>query len=481
MGNAEKLQSEIDQSHFQTPERRVADIGRKLLYNEDFYADEVKKRLTKPEIEMLDELTNVSRRIADVYTIQKSINFYPEKLSNEELTKEAGKKPELLSPYTYIRRNSEGELIAIPTHEIFAAQIKEKGIIESLKKAADIAYRPDMRDSQMYAYLRSRANAFKFGNWQESEILWLTMTELPKVFIVLGPYDTYLDKQRGLKFAFQSWVGVLNEDATEKAQDFTGQFLAQHENKTGVKSPDVKVRVDDTIIKSGQAAEYKWSGNSLPCQPDLRKKFGSVFTIFKPTFDDKLAEKRIPVYRSVIHPLKRQGVTDEQVASAYQKNYLGHEITHSFVPSDAQERLGNDTQWVKELDCDLTSLDINFDLAKSKREQEIIFASFFANGFVEYLDYINDPERFEYYLGSSIALNYCLTNESMQIENDSLCWENTDQVVGRLRELQKIVRSILESGTKKEARSLSMVYYDDEFYKKLKNEPKLPSFLRSAN
>ena len=143
--------------------------------------------------------------------------------------------------------------------------------------------------------------------------------------------------------------------------------------------------------------------------------------------------------------------------------------------------MGNATQWVKELDCDLTSLDINFDLAKSKREQEIIFASFFANGFVEYLDYLNDSTRYEYYLGSSIALNYCLKNKSVKIENGVINWDNTDQVVDNLRTLQKTVSTILESGYKRDAKALSVKYYEDKFYKNLRREPQLPAFLRSLN
>lgn len=482
MTNPEGLRSDFSEIYINTPAKGQVDIGRKQLYREEFYSDEIKKGLTQTEIELLDELTNVSRRIADIYTIQKTKSFYPEKLSNEELFNAAEKKPDLISPYTYVERNSKGDLIAIPTHKIFEPEIEEKRIVESLKKAATFTNKPGMHDAQMNLYLRSRASAFENGNWEESEIYWLTMTKLPKVFIVIGPYDTYLDKQRGLKYAFQSWVGVLNEEATEKAQEFTNQFLDQHNKKTGVESPDVKVRVDDTVIKSGQAAEYEWTGNSLPCQPELRKKFGSVFTIFKPTLDDKLIEKRIPAYRSVIHPSKRQGVTNEQVIFANEKKYLGHEISHSFVPTDAQERLGVDTQWVKELDCDLTSLDINFDLAKSKREQEIIFASFFANGFAEYLDYLNDPKRFEYYLGSNIALSYCLSDESIQTKNGALYWENSDQVIKKLRELKKIVRSdILETGTKKDVKYLLSNYYRDDIYKKLKHEPELPAFLRSSS
>lgn len=480
MGRPEGLQQHLNELYFQSPNGSV-EIGRKQLYTQEFYSDEVRKKLREPEVLLLDEFIKVSRSIADLYTLQKAVPFYPDKLSNQEFEKAAKENPQLRSPYTYIRRDANDNFIAIPIHEIFASQIKEKSIIDSLKKAADIAGGPGMRDAQMYSYLRSRANAFQTGDWEQSEIFWLTMDQQPRVSIVIGPYDTYLDKQRGIKYAFQSWVDILNKDETEDAEKYKVQFLEKHHQKTGVKSPQIAVRVGDTIIMSGQAAEYKFSGNSLPCQPKLRQEFGSIFTIIKPNFDDQLGEKRIPAYRLTINTLKKSGVTDEQVASAFKKFILGHEICHSFTPLDANNRLGKSTQWVKELDCHLTSLVINFDLAKSRREKEIIFASFLANGYVEYQDYLKDKTREEYHLGYTIGQTYCSANRSLEIRNNSYYWEDIDKAADRVKKLQKVVHDILEKGYKRDAKKLSTTYFDDSIYKKLRNDSQVPIILRSSN
>src|SRR3989344_1063459 len=136
MTNPEGLKPSFREIYINTSEKVPIDIGRKQLYREEFYSDEIKKGLTKTEVELLDELTNVTRRIADIYTIQKTKSFYPGDLTNTELTKAAEKTPDLLSPYTYVERNSKGDLITSPTHKIFEPEIREKGIVESLKKSA---------------------------------------------------------------------------------------------------------------------------------------------------------------------------------------------------------------------------------------------------------------------------------------------------------------------------------------------------------
>lgn len=433
-------------------------------------------RLTKEQKQLLGQLIRVSRRIDDLFAAQESISFWPDKISEAEIQESAATNPDIVSPYTYVRRDDNGQLVAIPIHVVFQDLIREKGIAESLTEASNSARKGKSRDIALSMYLRARAEAFKKGNWELSESLWLPMGNDSTVFIVVGPYDTYSDPFK-LKYSWESWVGVIDQEGSKNAQQFVDDFLNWWAQETGQSTPKVAVRVDNTVIVSGQADKYKWVGNSLPCQMELREKYGSVFTIFKPVFIDTLKEKRIPLYRNIVDPFRRAGVTDEFIEKVTLNRFFGHEVSHSLVAKDVGERLKEHSAWIKELYCDLLAFKAYCAIAKSRRECEVAFATALAEGNLEYLDYFQNNTRPEYYISDSIVLSFCVQKGSIKIKDGCLTWDDPQAVMNDKFELLDIVDQIQKKGGKTDALELSQKYFDPEIYGRLRTQIKPPAIL----
>lgn len=436
----------------------------------------VRESLSNQQRELLNELTRASRRIADLYAAQEAISFWPEKITEEEIRHASQENPDVMSPYTYVRRDDSGNIVTRPIHEVFGQLIREKGIAESLKHAARLAGKGKTRDLLLQAFLRERARAFDKGNWEASESLWLRFPEQPKIFIVIGPYDNYLDPNK-IKFAWQSWVGVLDEEETHLYSNAVQKFLKWWEDDTKRIPPKVDVRVDHTVLISGQAAKYDWTGNSLPCQMDLRQEFGSVFTIFEPVFEDRFKEKILPTFKTIIHPSKRSGVAVDVIRDVNKRRHVYHETAHSLISSDIRNRLVGSSAWIKELFCDLTALKGIFALSKSTREKEMAFATAFVNGSLEYMNYINNTSRPEYYIASSILLNYCIQEGSIQIKNKRIFWENSQEVINQILKLCQTVEEIERSGTRSDSHNLHSLLFKYDIFEPLKPLPKSPTTL----
>ena len=462
---------------FQTFKFPLDERSRQERYVREFdLPREVEASLTKEQKQLLGQLTRVSRRIDDLFAAQESISFWPDKINPTEIQQAAETNPDIVSPYTYVRRNTEGNLVAIPIHTVFQDLIREKGIVESLTDASSLARKGRSRVMALSIYLKARAEAFKRGNWEYSESLWLPIGNESKIFIVVGPYDTYSDPLK-IKYAWESWVGVIDQEGSDNAQQFVDAFLKWQAEETGQNPPKVAVRVDNTVIVSGQPYEYKWVGNSLPCQMELREQHGSVVTIFKPLFKDSLRQRRIPAYRSIIDPSHRSDVTDELIEVVTLNKYFSHEVSHSFVAKGIQERLGEHSAWIKELYCDLLAFRGYCAISKSKRECEIAFATALADGSLEYSDYLQNNARPEYYIGDSIVLSFCIQKGSIKIKNGCLTWDNIEAVINDKFELLAIVEEIQKNGTEADALRLAERYFDPEIYGKLRTQIKPPAIL----
>lgn len=482
MGAPERLKAALHLQRQEIPHEGAVDLPKETEIDSEIpvreftLPSEIKNSLDKEQRNTLAQLMRVGRRIGDLYLLQEKMPFYPDKLSTTELYRHAEENPDLISPYTYVRRDAEGGLYAIPIHEVFRDQIKDKRIPESLKHAANLSGRGRNRNNYMQAYFRKRAEAFEKGNWEDSEKVWLESENLPEIFMLVGPYDTYLDK-KNIKFAWQSWVGVLNKEKTKKAQIITDKFIDALSTGTPEERPKVRVRVDHTVMMSGQAARFEWTGNSMPCQKELRDKYGSVFFIFEPVFNEKFRKHRLPVYRSIIDPSKRSGISDEAVEEANFNRYVGHESTHPIIPGDFEKRLKEHSAWVEELYCDLISITKGAELTKSKRESTLLFSTYFANGLLEYMAFENTKSRAPYYIGNSIALKHCVNEGNIKIEDGIINWDDSKAIFDCLNSLTDTVGKIVNSGDDQDAFRLSSITFDADIYKRVKRETPIPDFL----
>ena len=442
--------------------------GRYQLYTREFdLPPESMARLSERDKDILESLCDAAKGIAAIYREQEGIsdraNFYPKKATRQQVLKAGEDNPEILSHYTVVAKDQDGQLVAIPVHQVFRDKLRP--VVRSLRDAANRS-----RDFKFQTYLRLKASSLENGDYQNSEQYWLSRSDEPKIDAVIGFYDTNTDRFLGIKYSAESWVGICDDEAMRENQPFLESFLKWWENNTGKKAPTIKMRLEHTVLQTGQAAKYEWIANSLPCQPEWRRSYDNKFVFNIPSFDDKFDKRILPAFRNVIHPNKRMGVTDSMLKKPTLRRYIAHEISHSLdIPIDIEKRLKQHATWVKEFYCELLALKGYSQIGglnARDREPEIAMATEFTESYLEYLTYKYAPGRVreEYYRSSSILLKYCLGTGSIRFENGHLTWDNHTRVYDDIHQLQTQVQEILTEGTDRKAKEFFKKYFDPKIY-----------------
>jgi hypothetical protein len=127
--------------------------------------------------------------------------FYPSDMTSEEFDAAAGSNGEALrSPYTLVRRDAAGALVAVPYHVAFESHVRRAA--ELLRAAAAFA-----EDGGLRRYLDLRATALETDDYYPSDLAWLDMRS-NRLELVVGPIETYEDRLYGYKASHEALVLV---------------------------------------------------------------------------------------------------------------------------------------------------------------------------------------------------------------------------------------------------------------------------------
>jgi len=145
-------------------------------------ADPALRRLVEMNYGPWDRLSGNVPFLEGVGPKPPGAQFYPPDMSREEFEAACATSPEreaaLKHPYTLVRRDAQGELVAIPYHVAFAAEVGR--VAERLREAADLADDPALR-----RYLELRAAALLDDDYRASDLAWLDIKD--------GPIDVWID------------------------------------------------------------------------------------------------------------------------------------------------------------------------------------------------------------------------------------------------------------------------------------------------
>ncbi|MEM9821564.1 MAG: Zn-dependent hydrolase, partial [Bacteroidota bacterium] len=133
-------------------------------------------------------------------------NYYPQNMTKDEFEKADLKDKESL--YTFLRRDNNGNLISVPYHQQFKAQLTKAA--QLLDQAADLAEYPNLKN-----YLRLRSKALLDDEYQASDFAWLDMKS-NKLDVVIGPIETYEDQLFGYKAAYEGYVLVKDMEWSKR-------------------------------------------------------------------------------------------------------------------------------------------------------------------------------------------------------------------------------------------------------------------------
>lgn len=251
-------------------------------------------------------------------------NFYPPGVTREELEAAAEESPALLSLYTMVRRAPNGELVAIPYHEFFSAELEQAAM--RLRDAASLA-----EDDGFRRYLELRADALLSGQYRESDMAWMDM-KTNELDLVVGPIETYEDQLLGMKAATETFV-LAKDMAWSQRLSRYAELLPMLQRglpvpdayKQDTPGRDSDLGAYDVLYVSGDAnAGAKTIAINLPNDEVVQQEKGSRRLQLKNAMRAK--------YDAILQPLAETLIADDQrqhvTFDAFFSNTMFHEVAH---------------------------------------------------------------------------------------------------------------------------------------------------------
>lgn len=258
--------------------------------------------------------------------------LYPKDLDAEALDAWIAAHPEdreaLLDPYTVVRREGE-RLVAVPYHEAFADALAE--VAAELEAAADA-----LGDLPLAAFLRGRAAALTGKKpLRESDADWVRL-DRPPLEVVIGPFEVYQDRLRGVKAFYEGMLLVVDQAACD-ALDSIAQALpelakviptpAGSRPSMGGMAPMV---VADELLATGDGySGILASAFNLPNDPWVRGEVGWKQVMIRNVMNAKFETCTAPIAGRVLSAAQLEDLSFD----AYFHFVLLHEVSHGLGPA----------------------------------------------------------------------------------------------------------------------------------------------------
>ena len=251
-------------------------------------------------------------------------NFYPADMTKEEFEEQVKSNPELKSLYTFVRRDENGKLTAIPYSEQLS---KEFGLAaEKLRAAAELA-----EDDGFKAYLNARADALLSNEYQRSDFLWMDM-KTNQIDVVIGPIENYEDQLFGYKTACECYVLIKDMAWSERLTKYASMLPdlqrdlpvddKYKQEKPGTNSD---LNAYDVIYYAGDCnAGSKTIAINLPNDEEVQLEKGSRRLQLKNSMRAKFDGILVPIADLLIVPEQRKHIT----FNAFFSNTMFHEVAH---------------------------------------------------------------------------------------------------------------------------------------------------------
>ncbi|MEJ2008516.1 MAG: Zn-dependent hydrolase [Acidobacteriota bacterium] len=271
--------------------------------------------------------------------------LYPTDLTRDEIDTyvktHPGSRQDIYSPYTIIRRE-DIDLAAIPYNVAYKHFLK--------KAAKDLRDAAGLSDDKMFArFLKMRAEALLSDNYYPSDIQWVDL-KAPKIDVIFGPYETYLDGLLGVKTSYGAAVLIRNEAESRKLalyQEYVPMIQRAlplpPEDLPSMQGHVTPMEVVDSPFRAGELAHgYQAVADNLPNDPRIHEAKGTKKVFFKNFMDARV--------NYVILPLARQLMAPEQAAQVTANGYVAmvvmHEMSHGLGPAYA--RVGKKREKIRE-------------------------------------------------------------------------------------------------------------------------------------
>jgi len=281
------------------------------------------------------DLIDENKPFAASKPIPPGRNLYPEGLTRAQIEAyvkaHPNEKDAIYSPYTVLRWNGK-KLAAIPYRVEYRQWLEPAAKL--LREAAALS-----NDENFARFLNARADALLNDDYYPSDLVWLDLKN-PKIDVIFGPYETYLDDVLGVKTSYESAVLIRNEPESQKLalyqkyipdiQDALPLAAADRPSKRGQPTP---MEVMDSPQRTGDLLHgYQAVADNLPNDPRIHEAKGTKKIFFKNFMDSRV--------NYVVLPLAKYLMPSDQAARATGEGYLAavvlHEISHGLGPAFAR-------------------------------------------------------------------------------------------------------------------------------------------------
>lgn len=248
--------------------------------------------------------------------------FYPADMTKEQFEQSPLKDKTGL--YTLLRRDAQGQLITVPYHEGYKAELENTAGL--LRQAAKLA-----QDAGFKKYLTMRADALLSDDYQPSDFAWMDMKSNP-VDIVIGPIETYEDQLFGYKASYESYVLIKDQAWSAKLARFA-KYLPELQrglpvaDKYKAEKPgsDADLNAYFAIYYGGDAnVGAKTIAINLPNDEQVQLKKGTRRLQLENVMQAKFDKIMLPIGRELIADDQQNNLTFD----AFFQNTMFHEVAH---------------------------------------------------------------------------------------------------------------------------------------------------------
>jgi hypothetical protein len=179
-----------------------------------------------------------------------------------------------------------------------------------------------------------RADAFKSGDYRESDMAWMDLTG--NIEVVIGPYEVYEDNPFNYKASFESFVTVVDKPESAKLAAYAHALPDMERNlpepeqyKNPNRGSESPIKVVQELYTAGDARRgVQTAAFNLPNDEVVREKKGSKKVLLKNVMDAKFRQSGKPIAMRVLDP----SLTSLVSFDAFFNHVLFHELSHGLGP-----------------------------------------------------------------------------------------------------------------------------------------------------
>jgi hypothetical protein len=269
-----------------------------------------------------DRLNGDQAFLSDADEKRLGAQFYPADMTKAEF--EANHFEDKAGLYSMVRRDKNGQLIAIPYSTYFSKELTKAS--QLLIKAANLA-----EDTSFAAYLTLRAEALLTNHYQASDYAWMDMKTNP-IELVYGPIETYEDQLFGYRAAFESYVLLKDLAWSERLSKYASYLPELQQGlpveakyKAQMPGANADLNAYDVIYYAGHSnAGSKTIAINLPNDEEVQLEKGTRRLQLKNAMRAKFDNILLPISKQLIVPEQRQHIT----FTAFFANTMFHEVAH---------------------------------------------------------------------------------------------------------------------------------------------------------